>query len=225
MLVLDGAMGTMIQRLPLTENDFRGVVLKGHPVRLAGCNDLLSLTKPEAISGIHCEYIEAGADIISTNSFNANAVSLEDYDLHHDEGFIRKLNHAAASLALDAAIKSPARAWGGRALVAGSVGPTNRTASMSPDVADPSARNVDYDRLFEAYSTQIEGLIEGGVDIILFETVFDTLNLKAGLDAASRVMEKSGFEIPIMISATVSDKAGRTLSGQTIKAFVMPDLS
>ncbi len=220
MLVLDGAMGTMIQRLPLTENDFRGVVLKGHPVRLAGCNDLLSLTKPEAISGIHCEYIEAGADIISTNSFNANAVSLEDYDLHHDEGFIRKLNHAAASLALDAAIKSPARAWGGRALVAGSVGPTNRTASMSPDVADPSARNVDYDRLFEAYSTQIEGLIEGGVDIILFETVFDTLNLKAGLDAASRVMEKSGFEITIMISATVSDKAGRTLSGQTIKAFV-----
>lgn len=219
-LVLDGAMGTMIQRLGLGEEDFRGERFADHPARLSGCNDLLCLTAPESIKTTHRGYLDAGADIITTNTFNSNAVSLEDYALGGDPGLIMELNRAAASLALSAAEEAAPRSWGGRALVAGSVGPTNRTASMSPDVSDPAARNVDYATLFAAYSDQIAGLIDGGVDLILFETVFDTLNLKAGLDAANKVMAAKGRSLPIMISATVSDKAGRTLSGQTIKAFI-----
>ncbi len=213
-LLLDGAMGTMIQRSSLSEADFRGERFAQHPVRLAGCNDLLALTAPDVVRDIHRAYLDAGADIISTDTFNANAISMADYGLDAIPGLMRELNRAAATLARECADTKEGR------YVAGSVGPTNRTSSMSPDVSDPAARNVTYDQLFDAYSDQIEGLIEGGVDVILFETVFDTLNLKAGLDAANAVMMRLGIEKPIMISATVSDKAGRTLSGQTIPAFV-----
>ncbi|MDE5886761.1 MAG: methionine synthase [Muribaculaceae bacterium] len=218
-LVLDGAMGTMIQRLDLGERDFRGERFGNHAVRLMGCNDILNLTRREDIKEIHRAYLDAGADIISTNTFNANAVSLSDYGLDSIEGVIHDINFQGAKLAREAADASPLRKWGGHALVAGSIGPTNRTASMSPDVNDPAFRNVTYDELYAAYSQQIEGLIKGGVDILLFETVFDTLNLKAGLDAANKIMKNEGVNIPIMISATISDKAGRTLSGQTIGAF------
>lgn len=218
--MLDGAMGTMIQRLRLGEEDYRGSRFAAFPGKLAGCNDLLCLTFKEGIYSIHKQYLDAGADIISTNSFNANAVSLSDYGLDKEPGLIREINREAAAIALSAAKAAPLRRFGGRALVAGSIGPTNRTASMSPDVEDPALRNVTYDRLAEAYAEQIAGLIEGGADLLLFETVFDTLNLKAGLYAAHSVMRQTGRQLPIMVSATVSDRAGRTLSGQTIDAFV-----
>ena len=221
-LLLDGAMGTMIQRYSLSEDDFRGGRFASHPSRLSGCNDILCLTAPEKIREIHREYLEAGADIISTNTFNANAVSMADYGLDLIPGLIREINEAGARLAVEAVERHSAMHEGhtGRKFVAGSVGPTNRTASMSPDVSDPAMRNITYDRLYEAYLEQTRGLIEGGVDILLFETVFDTLNLKAGLDAASEAMRRTVREVPVMISATVSDKAGRTLSGQTLKAFI-----
>ncbi len=218
-LVLDGAMGTMIQKYGLADKDFRGERFAHHSSSLIGCNDILCLTRPEIIKAIHKEYLEAGADIISTDTFNANAISLADYGLDVVPGLVRELNKAGASIALQVAEESNSRAWGGRALVAGSVGPTNKSATMSPDVSDPAERNVTYDELYDAYHAQIAGLIEGGVDIILFETVFDTLNLKAGLDAAHNVMKDLGINLPIMISATVSDKSGRTLSGQTLQAF------
>lgn len=218
-LVLDGAMGTMIQKYGLADNDFRGERFANHGSSLVGCNDVLSLTRPDIIRAIHKEYLDAGADIISTDTFNANAISLADYNLHEVPGLVREINKAGASLARMAAEEAPLRKWGGRPLVAGSVGPTNKSATMSPDVSDPAERNVTYDELYDAYHDQIEGLIDGGVDIILFETVFDTLNLKAGLDAAHNVMDTCGKTLPIMISATVSDKSGRTLSGQTLQAF------
>ncbi|MDE6018552.1 MAG: methionine synthase [Muribaculaceae bacterium] len=218
-LVLDGAMGTMIQKWGLEEKDFRGERFAGHSSSLIGCNDILCITMPDIIKTIHKEYLDAGADIISTDTFNANAISLADYNLDIIPGLVREINRAGASIALQAAEESSSRAWGGRPLVAGSVGPTNKSATMSPDVSDPAQRNVTYDELYDAYHDQIIGLIEGGVDIILFETVFDTLNLKAGLDAANDVMEAFGKMLPIMISATVSDKSGRTLSGQTLQAF------
>ncbi|MDE6021863.1 MAG: homocysteine S-methyltransferase family protein, partial [Muribaculaceae bacterium] len=157
---------------------------------------------------------------ISTDTFNANAISLADYNLHDIPGLVREINRSGASIALKSAEEAPLRAWGGRALVAGSVGPTNKSATMSPDVSDPAARNVTFNELYDAYIDQISGLIEGGVDILLFETVFDTLNLKAGLDAAYKVMSDLGKTLPIMISATISNKSGRTLSGQTIEGFV-----
>ncbi len=219
-LVLDGAMGTMIQKEGFGEAEYRGTCFASYDMKLAGCNDLLCITQPEAIRAIHEAYLRAGADIISTNSFNANAVSMADYGLQREPGLIKEINREAARLARAAVEAAPLRAWGGKGLVAGSIGPTNRTASMSPEVSDPAFRNVTYDDLFNAYVEQIEGLAEGGVDLLLFETVFDTLNLKAGLDAARHVKERTGCDIPVMISATVSDKAGRTLSGQTLKAFI-----
>lgn len=218
-LLLDGAMGTMIQRSSLSHSDFRGERFKDHPNRLEGCNDILCLTRPDIIASIHEEYLDAGADIISTDTFNANSISLADYGLDKIQGLIREMNREGARLAIRSAEKAAPRAWGGRALVAGSVGPTNKSATMSPDVSDPSDRNVTYDELFDAYLEQCVGLIEGKVDLILFETVFDTLNLKAGLDAAYKAMEESGIMLPIMISATVSDRSMRTLSGQTLQAF------
>lgn len=218
-LVLDGAMGTMLQRYSLAEEDYRGVRFASHAVRLSGCNDILSLTLPNAVKAIHKEYLEAGADIISTDTFNANAISMADYGLDTIPGLIREINIAGASLAREAAEESPLRGWGGRALVAGSIGPTNKSATMSPDVTDPADRNVTYGQLYEAYSEQARGLIEGGADLLLFETVFDTLNLKAGLAAAHSAMKDCGRELPIMVSATVSDRSGRTLSGQTLPAF------
>lgn len=220
LLVLDGAMGTMIQRRNLTEDDFRGERLLHHKSRLSGCNDVLCLTRPDVIADIHRQYLDAGADIISTDTFNANAISLADYDLHDDESLIREINKAGASLARSVADCAPLRQWGGKALVAGSIGPTNKSATMSPDVSDPAARNITYDELYSAYLTQIGGLLEGGADLLLFETVFDTLNLKAGLDAANAAMDECGKVVPIMVSATISNRSGRTLSGQTLPAFV-----
>ena len=219
-LVLDGATGTAIQRLGLKEEDFRGALFADHPVKLAGCNDLLCLTRPDDVEALHKAYLDAGADIVTTDTFNANAISLSDYGLDKDPEIIRGINRAGAEIARRAVDKASPRGWGGRAFVAGSIGPTNRTASMSPEVDDPAYRNVSYKDLYDAYTVQIEGLAEGGADILLFETVFDTLNLKAGLDAANAVMHAKGMRLPIMVSATVSDKSGRTLSGQTLKAFV-----
>lgn len=220
-LVLDGAMGTMIQRLHLTEEDFRGKRFADHPQKLAGCNDLLVLTRRESIRDIHSAYLEAGADIISTDTFNANAISMADFGLDRIPGLLREINREGTSLAVEAAKSAPARDWGGRALVAGSMGSSTRSATMSPDVNDPAARNVDFDQLYAAYLDQSIGLIEGGADILLFETTFDTLNLKAGLKAAKDAMRQVGCELPIMVSATISDKSGRLLSGQTIEAFVV----
>ncbi len=219
-LVLDGAMGTMIQQLHLEEEDYRGDRWRDYGYRLSGCNDLLCITMPEAIKQIHKSYLDAGADIISTNTFNANAVSMADYGLQNEPGLIREINRKGASLAREVVEETQRTDSITRAFVAGSIGPTNRTASMSPDVSDPALRNITYDQLFDAYCEQIEGLIEGGVDMLLFETVFDTLNLKAGLAAANHVMKERGRIIPILISATVSDKAGRLLSGQTLRAFI-----
>ena len=218
-LVLDGAMGTMLQRRALTEEEFRGERFASHHSRLSGCNDILCITCPDVVKDIHREYLAAGADIISTDTFNANAVSMADYGLDGIPGIIREINRAGASLAKEVATEGADRPWGGKALVAGSIGPTNKSATMSPDVADPAARNITYDQLYDAYLDQVCGLMEGGVDLLLFETVFDTLNLKAGLAAAHEAMAKIGQEIPIMVSATVSDKSGRTLSGQTLPAF------
>lgn len=219
-LVLDGGIGTMIQRFRLSEEDFKGVRFAAHKSRLLGCNDILCITRPDIIKEIHNSYLNAGADIISTDTFNANAISLADYDLHSISGLVREINRTGAKIARDCAETAARRSWGGHALVAGSIGPTNKSATMSPDVADPAARNVTFDELYTSYLDQIIGLIEGGVDILLFETVFDTLNLKAGLDAANYAMRKCGRQLPIMVSATISDKSGRTLSGQTLSAFV-----
>ena len=212
-LVLDGAMGTMIQRLKLSEDDFRGKHFASHPVSLYGNNDILCLTRPDVIADIHRQYLRAGADIISTDTFNANAVSQADYAT---DRYIREINLAGAKIARTEAdgfmlIRPDRAVW-----VAGSVGPTNRSASMSPDVEDPAFRNIDYDTLVSAYQAQIEALAEGGVDLILFETVFDTINLKAGLDAARKVSESTGRSLPVMVSATLAGPSGRILSGQTL---------
>ncbi|MDE7409613.1 MAG: homocysteine S-methyltransferase family protein, partial [Muribaculaceae bacterium] len=218
-LVLDGAMGTMLQRYALREEDFRGERFVSYPHRLSGCNDILCISRPDVIKEIHRSYLKAGADIICTDTFNANAISMADYGLEKIPGLIREINRTGAKLAKKVVKDAPRCEWGGHALVAGSIGPTNKSATMSPDVADPAARNITYDQLYEAYYDQVCGLLEGGVDILLFETVFDTLNLKAGLAAAHEAMKASGRQVPVMVSATVSDKSGRTLSGQTLQAF------
>lgn len=222
LLLLDGAMGTMIQKLGLTEADYRGDLLKGHSTPLAGNNDVLVLTRPEDIKNIHIEYLRAGADIICTDTFNANAISQGDYKM---QALVRRINLEAARLAQEAveemmAETLPVSGKFQKKYVAGSIGPTNKTASISPDIADASRRDITFDELKEAYSEQIEALLEGGVDILLFETVFDTLNLKAGLCAARESMDLTGRKVPVMVSATVSDRAGRLLGGQTVEAFV-----
>lgn len=218
-LVLDGAMGTMLQRHSLAEEDFRGERFSSHATRLSGCNDILCLTRPKVVKDIHKAYLDAGADIISTDTFNANSISMADYSLDRIPGLMSEINREGAKIALEAALEAAPRAWGGRPLVAGSVGPTNKAATISPNVADPAQRNVTYDQLYDAYLQQTVGLIEGGVDLLLFETVFDTLNLKAGLAAAHTAMDECARKVPLMVSATVSDKSGRTLSGQTLSAF------
>ena len=213
-LVLDGAMGTMIQRYKLKEEDFRGTQFTDFHKPLKGCNDLLCMTKPEVITTIHKEFLEAGADIICTNTFNATSISLADYGL---ESYAKQLNKEAALVA-QAIIKDYDTEDKPR-FVAGSIGPTNKTASISPDVNDPAARGVTYDELVVAYTEQLEGLFEGGIDMILIETIFDTLNAKAALLAVDNVQQAHGTDLPVMISVTVADTGGRTLSGQTIKAF------
>lgn len=216
-LVLDGAMGTMIQKYNLSEQDFRSERFAKIPGQLKGNNDLLCLTRPEVIKDIHRKYLEAGADIIETNTFNAQRVSMADY---HIEDMCREINLEAARLARALADEYTAKTPHKPRFVAGSVGPTNKTCSMSPDVNDPAMRALGYDELASAYQEQMEALLEGGVDAILIETIFDTLNAKAAIFAAESAMRNSGREVPLMLSVTVSDIAGRTLSGQTLDAFL-----
>jgi len=215
-LILDGAMGTMIQRHRLGEADYRGERFAGWPRDLKGNNDLLVLTQPEIIRDIHEAYFEAGADIAETNTFNAQAISLADYGM---ESLAYEMNLAAAKLARQAADLWTARTPERPRFVAGAIGPTNRTASLSPDVNNPGFRNVTFEALVDAYSEQARALIEGGVDAILIETVFDTLNAKAAGFAVLETFEASGVTLPIMISGTITDLSGRNLSGQTPEAF------
>ena len=215
-LVLDGAMGTMIQSHRLAEGDYRGDRFAAHAASLKGNNDLLSLTRPDIISGIHAAYLDAGADIIETNTFNANAISQADYGL---QDAVAEINRAAAVLARAAADTATARTPDRPRFVAGILGPTNRTASLSPDVNDPGARNVTFDQLVAAYREQAEALIDGGVDLLMVETVFDTLNAKAALYAIDATFERIGRRLPVMVSGTITDRSGRTLSGQTTEAF------
>ncbi|HEY7599682.1 MAG TPA: homocysteine S-methyltransferase family protein, partial [Candidatus Limnocylindrales bacterium] len=215
-LVLDGAMGTLIQRHELSEEQFRGERFADHPRDLRGANDLLVLTQPAVIAGIHAEYLAAGADIIETNTFNANAVSLADYGL---EPYAREMNRTAAGIARRAADEQTARTPDKPRFVAGALGPTTRTASISPDVNDPGARNVTWAQLVDAYADAARGLVEGGADLLLIETIFDTLNAKAAIFAVESVFEELGLRLPLMISGTITDASGRTLSGQTVEAF------
>lgn len=215
-LILDGAMGTMIQRYRLDEAGYRGARFKDHKRDLKGNNDLLVLSQPTIISEIHDAYLEAGADMLETNTFNAQAISQSDYGL---EDIVYEMNFAAAKLAREAAESWTEKTPEKPRFVAGAVGPTNRTASISPDVNNPGFRNVSFDALVEAYTTQTRGLIEGGVDAILIETVFDTLNAKAAGFAVEQVFDELGVRLPIMISGTITDLSGRNLSGQTPEAF------
>jgi 5-methyltetrahydrofolate--homocysteine methyltransferase len=216
-LVLDGAMGTMIQRYPLDEASFRGDRFKDHPVSLKGNNDLLCITQPNVISEIHEKYLIAGADIIETNTFNSNRISMADYRM---ESLVYEINLAGAKLARDAADRYSVFTPDKKRYVAGSMGPTNKTASMSPEVSDPAYRAVTFDDLRAAYREQAEGLIDGGVDILLVETVFDTLNAKAALAGIRELFRERGITLPIMVSVTITDASGRTLSGQTVEAFL-----
>ncbi|MGC4085464.1 MAG: methionine synthase [Vicinamibacterales bacterium] len=215
-LVLDGAMGTMIQRHRLTEHDFRGQRFAAHSHDLKGDNDVLVLTRPDVIGGIHRQYLEAGADIIETCTFNSNAIAQLDYGL---EGLCYELNLEGARLARAAADEYTAKTPDRPRFVAGSIGPTNRILSISPDVNNPAFRNMTFDQLREAFKEQLRGLIDGGCDLLLFETIVDTLNMKAGIVAAEEVFEEKGVRLPVMISVTITDRSGRTLSGQTIDAF------
>lgn len=214
-VILDGAMGTMIQGLSLTEEDFRGDRFTDANHDLKGDNDILNLSQPEKIEDIHRQYFEAGADIAQTNTFNATSISQADYGLSH---LAKEINIEGARIARRAA--DQVRKEEGRpTFVAGALGPTNRTASISPDVSDPGARNVTFDELREAYLEATLGLIEGGADIILVETIFDTLNAKAALFAVEQAFDEADTKLPIMISGTITDRSGRTLSGQTPEAF------
>lgn len=213
-LVLDGAMGTMIQRYPLEEADFRGDRFASHASSLKGNNDLLNLTRPDIIFDIHKEYLAAGADIIETNTFSGTTIAQADYQL---EDAVYDINFQGAKLARNAADLFTDKPR----FVAGSIGPTNRTASISPDVNNPGYRAVSFDDLKMAYKEQIEALMDGGVDVLLIETVFDTLNAKAALFAANEVFEHRKIALPIMISGTITDRSGRTLSGQTPEAFLI----
>jgi 5-methyltetrahydrofolate--homocysteine methyltransferase len=215
-LILDGAMGTMIQRHKLTEADYRGTRFKDWPSDLKGNNDLLVLTQPEIIREIHEAYLEAGADIIETNTFNAQSISMADYGM---QGLAHEINVAAARIAREVADKWTAKTPDRPRFVAGAIGPTNRTASLSPDVNNPGFRNITFDELVAAYAEQTRGLIEGGADVIMIETVFDTLNAKAAGYAVLEVFDEMGVSLPVMISGTITDLSGRNLSGQTPEAF------
>ena len=213
-VVLDGAMGTMIQRHKLSEADYRGTKFADHPKDLKGNNDLLPMTKPALVTEIHEAYLAAGADIVETNTFGATCVAQEDYGL---AAFAKEMNVAAARLARQACERF--NSADKPRFVAGALGPTPRTASISPDVNDPAARNVSFDQLRAAYLEQAEGLLEGGCDLFLVETIFDTLNAKAAIFALDELMERTGERLPVIISGTVTDASGRILSGQTVGAF------
>lgn len=217
-LVLDGAMGTMIQRHSLTEDDFRKGWFENHHKPLKGNNDLLSLTRPDIIEEIHRQYFEAGADIAETNTFSGTTVAQADYDL---QDFVFEINFHSAQIARKVADEFTALNPDKPRFVAGSIGPTNRTASISPDVNDPGFRGISFDELVTAYYQQVDSLIQGGVDILLVETVFDTLNAKAALFAIDSYFEDKSVEVPIMVSGTITDQSGRTLTGQTTEAFLI----
>jgi len=217
-LVLDGAMGTMLQAYKFTEEDFRGERFKDYPTPLQGNNDLLSITQPEAIKTIHGKYFEVGADIVETNTFSGTTIAMADYQM---EDLVYELNYQSAKIAKEVADEFTKREPNKPRFVAGSIGPTNRTASMSPDVNDPGYRAVTFDELRIAYKQQVEALVDGGVDLLLVETVFDTLNAKAALFAIEEVKDERGIDIPIMLSGTITDASGRTLSGQTAEAFLI----
>jgi len=214
-LVLDGAMGTMIQKLKFDESDYRGERFKNYDILLKGNNDLLSITQPKAILNIHKEYLEAGADIIMTNTFSSTSIAMADYNM---ESLVHDLNYESAQLAKKAVKEydSPDKPR----FIAGSIGPTNKTASMSPDVNNPGFREVHFDDLVVSYFEQISALVDGGVDILFVETVFDTLNAKAALFAIENYNIKNSVSVPIMLSGTLTDASGRTLSGQTLEAFI-----
>jgi 5-methyltetrahydrofolate--homocysteine methyltransferase len=217
-LLLDGAMGTMLQEYQFTEADYRGTRFKVHPCSLQGNNDLLSLTQPQAILTIHQAYLDAGADIIETNTFSATSIAMADY---HLQDLVYELNYQSAQLAQQAADEYTQKTPDKPRFVAGSIGPTNKTASLSPDVNRPEYRAVTFVQLQAAYREQVEALIDGGVDLLLVETVFDTLNAKAALFAIQEVLEERSLAVPIMLSGTITDASGRTLSGQTVEAFLI----
>lgn len=216
-LILDGAMGTMIQQYNLREEDFRSERFAHIPGQLKGNNDLLCLTRPDVVQDIHRKYLEAGADIIETNTFSSTTISMADY---HVQEYVREINQTAVKLAREVADEYTALNPDKPRFVAGSVGPTNKTCSMSPDVNNPAYRAVTYDEMADAYQQQMEAMLESGVDALLIETIFDTLNAKAAILAAERAMQATGLKVPVMLSVTVSDTGGRTLSGQTLEAFL-----
>jgi len=218
-LILDGAMGTMIQRYKLEEKDFRDESLANHTKPLKGNNDLLSFTRPDVIKAIHAQYFDAGADIVETNTFSGTTIAQADYELGAD--VVWKINYESAKIAKEVADEYTAKNPDKPRFVAGAMGPTNRTASLSPDVNDPGYRGVTFDELVAAYKEQVKGLVAGGVDIILVETIFDTLNAKAALYAIDEYMEETGKSYPVMVSGTITDASGRTLSGQTTEAFLI----
>ena len=216
-LVLDGAMGTMLQRYNFSEEDFRGERFKDYSNSLKGNNDLLSLTQPKAIAEVHRKYFEAGADIVETNTFSGTAIAMADYNM---ENLVYELNFESAKIAKQVADEFTKLNPEKPRFVAGSIGPTNKTASLSPDVNRPEYRAITFNELRIAYKQQVEALIDGGVDVLLVETIFDTLNAKAALFAIEEVKEEKNIEIPIMVSGTITDASGRTLSGQTVEAFL-----
>ncbi len=215
-MIIDGAMGTMIQRYKLEENDYRGSRFANYEHPLKGNNDLLSITQPNIIKEIHKEYLAAGADIIETNTFSATSISMADYKM---ESLAYELNYESAKIAKEAVKEFMATNNSRPRFVAGALGPTNKTASLSPDVNDPGFRGISFDELVAAYKEQTKGLIDGGVDILLVETIFDTLNAKAALFAIDEYLSENNLDIPIMVSGTITDASGRTLSGQTTEAF------
>ncbi|MCO4799357.1 MAG: homocysteine S-methyltransferase family protein, partial [Colwelliaceae bacterium] len=215
-LILDGAMGTMIQAYKFEEQDYRGKRFADWHLDVKGNNDMLVLTQPDVIKAIHSEYLEAGADILETNTFNATTIAMADYDM---ESYSAEINFEAAKIARVAADEFTARNPDKPRFVAGVLGPTNRTCSISPDVNDPAFRNVTFDQLKDAYIESTKALIEGGSDLILIETIFDTLNAKAAIFAVETVFDELGVRLPVMVSGTITDASGRTLSGQTTEAF------
>lgn len=217
-LVLDGAMGTMIQRYDLSEDDFRNDELKDHKIPLKGNNDLLSVTRPDVIKEIHAAYFEAGADIIETNTFGSTWVAQADYEL---EDWVYRINYESAKIAKEVAVEFTSNNPDKPRFVAGSMGPTNRLASMSPNVNDPGYRAITFDQLLEAFGNQAKALLDGGADILLVETITDTLNSKAALMAIDQIAEERGIRIPIMVSGTITDASGRILSGQNTEAFLI----
>ncbi|RXJ52883.1 homocysteine S-methyltransferase family protein [Gelidibacter gilvus] len=217
-LILDGAMGTMLQRYNFSEEDFRGERFKDYPSSLKGNNDLLSLTQPQAIADVHRKYFEAGADIVETNTFSGTTIAMADYNM---EDLVYELNFESAKIAKRVADEFTKANPDKPRFVAGSIGPTNKTTSLSPDVNRPEFRAITFDQLRIAYKQQVEALIDGGVDILLVETIFDTLNAKAALFAIDEVKEERALDIPIMVSGTITDASGRTLSGQTVEAFLL----